>query len=51
MEIAVHAGDLVAVIINKDPMGMPDRWFVDSGGLTTFLFIVKKAIAFLSCSQ
>ena len=45
MEIGVHAGDLVAVIINKDPMGMPDRWFVDSGGLS-FIHSVTYLIIF-----
>lgn len=31
MELSLNAGDLVAIIKQKDPMGGTQRWFVDNG--------------------
>jgi len=33
MELALHQGDLIGVIQQKDPMGNDSRWYVDSGGM------------------
>lgn len=32
LELTLKHGDLVGVIVEKDPMGSDERWFVDSGG-------------------
>jgi len=32
MEISVTQGDLVGVVVEKDPMGNKDRWYIDNGG-------------------
>ena len=32
MDISLSEGDIVGVIMEKDPMGNKDRWFVDNGG-------------------
>jgi len=32
MEISVCEADVVGVIMEKDPMGNTERWFVDNGG-------------------
>ena len=33
MDISLSEGDVVGVVIEKDPMGNKDRWFVDTGGI------------------
>lgn len=32
LDISVCEGDVVGVIVEKDPMGNKERWFVDNGG-------------------
>ena len=32
MDISLSEGDIVGVVMDKDPMGNKDRWFVDNGG-------------------
>jgi len=32
MDISVCGGDVVGVVMEKDPMGNKERWFVDNGG-------------------
>ena len=33
MDISLSEGDVVGVVIEKDPMGNKDRWFIDTGGI------------------
>ena len=37
LEVTAHAGDLVGVIQQKDPMGDGNRWYVDNGVVQGFL--------------
>ena len=32
MDICLSEGDIVGVVMEKDPMGNKERWFVDNGG-------------------
>ena len=32
MDISLSEGGIVGVVMDKDPMGNKDRWFVDNGG-------------------
>lgn len=41
MDISLSEGDIVGVVIEKDPMGNKERWFVDNGG-KWFCFIPKN---------
>lgn len=42
MDISLKPGDLVGVIVNKDPMGNSDRWFIDNGGERRNLIAMHK---------
>ncbi|WAR03204.1 DNMBP-like protein [Mya arenaria] len=37
MDISVCGGDVVGVIMDKDPMGNKERWFVDNGAIKGFM--------------
>ncbi|KAF6025863.1 DNMBP [Bugula neritina] len=37
MELALHQGDLIGVIQQKDPMGNDSRWYVDNGAGMGFI--------------
>ncbi|KAH3885546.1 hypothetical protein DPMN_009541, partial [Dreissena polymorpha] len=37
MDISVCGGDVVGVIMEKDPMGNKERWFVDNGAMKGFI--------------
>ena len=37
MGLTLREGDLVAIIKRADPMGNPNRWFVDSGAAKGFV--------------
>ena len=37
LEVGVNAGDLLGVIQKKDPMGDPERWYVDNGAVQGFV--------------
>ena len=36
MDISLSEGDIVGAVIEKDPMGNKERWFVDNGGKLIF---------------
>lgn len=44
MDIKANSGDLVAVLVQKDPMGNKERWFVDNGG--ELLFILSDFVVY-----
>ena len=40
MDISLSEGDVVGVVIEKDPMGNKDRWFVDTGGIVVYILTI-----------
>ncbi|KAL4224790.1 hypothetical protein ACF0H5_015486 [Mactra antiquata] len=43
LDISLYEGDVVGVIVDKDPMGNKERWFVDSGASKGF--VPKKILS------
>lgn len=37
LDINLHTGDIVGVVKQQDPMGNPERWFVDNGATKGFV--------------
>lgn len=39
MDLSVMEGDCVGLVMDKDPMGNKDRWFIDNGGLYFYIYM------------
>ena len=50
MELTVAAGDLLALIVQKDPMGSSERWYMDCGS-KYYTFIRRAPVSCCHVSQ